>query len=175
MYIQECDRHRVDGEVPLGRYPVKQKLSATFIVTHLVTRKTLVKQKNIHTIWILVKDSWKPRLFISSSRSVSLIIAFGVVPLSLLCTERKNSMTDSPSISNSKTYIKPLCKTETSPGSEFTQNVWVFSFYIADFLSHLGKWIKLIKIEAEYEHFKKVEITQNTTSSPSFCNVYVIK
>ena len=50
-----------------------------------------------------------------------------------------------------------------------------FSVYIADFLSHLGKWIKLIKIEAEYEHFKKVEITQNTTSSPSFCNVYVIK
>ena len=111
MYIQECDRHRVDGEVPLGRYPVKQKLSATFIVTHLVTRKTLVKQKNIHTIWILVKDSWKPRLFISSSRSVSLIIAFGVVPLSLLCTERKNNMTESPSISHIKIYVMPLWKT----------------------------------------------------------------
>ena len=114
-------------------------------------------RKDIRIIWILVKDSWKPRLFISSSRSVSLIIAFGVVPLSLLCTERKNSMTDSPSISNSKTYIKPLCKTETSPGSEFTQNVWVFSFYIADFLSHLGKWIKLIKIKAEYERFLHLE------------------
>ena len=27
-----------------------------------------------------------------------------------------------------------------------------FLIFIADFRSHLGKWVKLIKIEAEYEH-----------------------
>ena len=34
-----------------------------------------------------------------------------------------------------------------------TQKFGVFSFYIADFLSHLGKWVKLIKFEAENEFF----------------------
>ena len=54
-----------------------------------------------------------------------------------------------------------------------------FSFYsilLSDFQSHLGKWIRLVKIEAEYEHFHtwKVEKPQSTTSLPSFRNVYVI-
>ena len=32
-----------------------------------------------------------------------------------------------------------------------------FSFYIADFLSHVGKWVKLIKFEAENEFFLHLE------------------
>ena len=50
------------------------------------------------------------------------------------------------------------------------QNFWVIPVYKADFLSQLGKWVRLIKIEAEYEHFytRKVEKPQNNTSSPSF-------
>ena len=37
--------------------------------------------------------------------------------------------------------------------SELTRNFWFFSLYIADFLSHLGKWVKFIKFEAENEFF----------------------
>ena len=39
---------------------------------------------------------------------------------------------------------------------------------IADFLSHLGKWVKLIKFEAKNEFFCtwKVEKPQCTTSTP---------
>ena len=50
--------------------------------------------------------------------------------------------------------------------SEFTQNFRL----LADFLSHLGKWVRLIKFEAEYEHFytREVEKPQNNTFSPSF-------
>ena len=34
-----------------------------------------------------------------------------------------------------------------------TQKILSFSVSIADFLSHLGKWVKLIKFEAENECF----------------------
>ena len=56
--------------------------------------------------------------------------------------------------------------------SEFTQNFWVFfvlySRLLADFLSHLGKWVKLIKFEAENEFFStwKVAKPQSPTSTP---------
>ena len=61
-------------------------------------------------------------------------------------------------------------KAETPPGSEFLSLV-VFSLYsrlLADFLCHLGKWVKLIKFEAENEFFCtwKVEKPQSTTSTP---------
>ena len=55
------------------------------------------------------------------------------------------------------------------------QKLWVYSEFlsffsvnIADFLSHLGKWVKLIKFEAENECFCtwKVEKPQCTTSTP---------
>ena len=54
---------------------------------------------------------------------------------------------------------------ETPPGSEFLSllrtSEFFFSLYsrlLADFLSHFGKWVRLIEFEAEYEHFytKKV-------------------
>ena len=41
-------------------------------------------------------------------------------------------------------------KSEPPPGSEFLS---FFSVYIADFLSHMGKWVRLIKFDAEYEYF----------------------
>ena len=59
-----------------------------------------------------------------------------------------------------------------------TQNFWVYSEFLsffvlysrilADFLSQLGKWVKLIKFEAENEFFCtwKVEKPQSTTSTP---------
>jgi len=62
--------------------------------------------------------------------------------------------------------------------SEFTQNFWVYSEFLsffvlysrllADFLSHLGKWVKLIKFEAENECFctYKVEKPQCTSFTP---------
>ena len=77
-------------------------------------------------------------------------------------------------------------RAETSAGSEFlsllrisefTQNFWVYSEFLsffvlysrilADFLSLLGKWVKLIKFEAENEFFCtwKVEKRQSTTST----------
>ena len=58
------------------------------------------------------------------------------------------------------------------------QNFWVYSEFLsffvlysrilADFLSLLGKWVKLIKFEAENEFFCtwKVEKPQSTTSTP---------
>ena len=58
------------------------------------------------------------------------------------------------------------------------QNFWVYSEFLsffvlhsrllADFLSHFGKWVKLIKFEAENEFFCtwKVEKPQCITSSP---------
>ena len=50
-------------------------------------------------------------------------------------------------------------KSETSTGSEFLSLLRVSDFFrlysrlLADFLSHLGKWVKLIKFEAENEFF----------------------
>ena len=51
----------------------------------------------------------------------------------------------------------------------------LYSRLLPDLLSHFGKWVRLIKFEAEYEHLyaSKVEKPQNNTSSPSFHNVYV--
>ena len=52
------------------------------------------------------------------------------------------------------------------------QNFWVifvlYSRLLADFLSHLEKWVKLIKFEAENEFFLhwKVKKPQCTTSTP---------
>ena len=44
----------------------------------------------------------------------------------------------------------------------------LYSRLLADFLSHLGKWVKLIKFEAENECFCtwKVEKPQCTTPTP---------
>ena len=63
-----------------------------------------------------------------------------------------------------------LYETETPPGSEILSFFSLYSRLLADFLSHFGKWVRLIKFEAEYEHFYacKVEKPQNNTSSPSF-------
>ena len=54
--------------------------------------------------------------------------------------------------------------------SEFLSYFSLYSRLLADFLSHLGKWVRLIKFEAEYEHFytREVEKPQNNTFSPSF-------
>ena len=54
--------------------------------------------------------------------------------------------------------------------SDFLSFSSLYSRLLTDFLSHLGKWVRLIKFEAEYEHFYawKVEKPQNNTSSPSF-------
>ena len=49
----------------------------------------------------------------------------------------------------------------------FTKLVeFFFSIYTADLLSHLGKWVGLIKFEAECGHFNtwNVEKPQNNTS-----------
>ena len=53
----------------------------------------------------------------------------------------------------------------------------LYSLLLADLLSYLSKWVRLIKFEAEYEHFYtcKVEKPQNNTSSPSFHNLHVTK
>ena len=52
--------------------------------------------------------------------------------------------------------------------SEFLSFFSLYSILLADFLSHLGKWVKLIKFEAENEFFCtwKVEKPQSTTSTP---------
>ena len=52
--------------------------------------------------------------------------------------------------------------------SEFLSFFVLYSRLLADFLSHLGKWIKLIKFEAENEFFGtwKVEKPQCITSTP---------
>ena len=52
--------------------------------------------------------------------------------------------------------------------SEFLSFFSLYSRLLADFLSHLGKWVKLIEFEAENEFFCtwKVENPRNTTSSP---------
>ena len=52
--------------------------------------------------------------------------------------------------------------------SEFLSFFSLYSRLLADFLSHLGKWVKLIKFEAENEFFCtwKVEKPQCTTSTP---------
>ena len=49
-----------------------------------------------------------------------------------------------------------ISRAEPPPGLEFLS----FSLYIADFLSHLGKWVRLIKFKAEYEHFYTREVSQ---------------
>ena len=66
-------------------------------------------------------------------------------------------------------------RAETSAGSEFLSFFVLYSRLLADFLSHLGQWVKLIKFEAENEFFCtwKVEKPQNNISSPSFHNVNV--
>ena len=52
--------------------------------------------------------------------------------------------------------------------SEFLSFFVLYSRLLADFLSHLGKWVKLIKFEAENGCFCtwKVEKPQCTTSTP---------
>ena len=52
--------------------------------------------------------------------------------------------------------------------SDFMSFSSLYSRLLADFLSHLGKWVKLIKFEAENEFFCtwKVEKPQSTTSTP---------
>ena len=57
--------------------------------------------------------------------------------------------------------------------SDFLSFSSLYSRLLTDFLSHLDKWVRLIKFEAEYEHFytREVEKPQNNTSSPSFHNV----
>ena len=52
--------------------------------------------------------------------------------------------------------------------SEFLSFFSLYSRLLADFLSHLGKWVKLIKFEAENEIVCtwKVEKPQCTTSTP---------
>ena len=52
-----------------------------------------------------------------------------------------------------------------------------FSVYLADCLSHLGKWVRLTKFEAEYKQncTWKVDKPQNDTPSPSFYHVHVTK
>ena len=66
------------------------------------------------------------------------------------------------------TQVKAFCKPETLTGSEFLSFFVLYSRLLADFLSHLGKWVKLIKFETENEFFCtwKVEKPQSTTSSP---------
>ena len=57
---------------------------------------------------------------------------------------------------------------EPPADSEFLSFFVLYSRLLADFLSHLGKWVKLIKFEAENEFFCtwKVEKPQSTTSTP---------
>ena len=52
--------------------------------------------------------------------------------------------------------------------SEFLSFFVLYSRLLADFLSHLGKWVKLIEFEAENEFFCtwKVAKPQSTTSTP---------
>ena len=61
------------------------------------------------------------------------------------------------------------------PGSDFLRFFNANIRLLANSPSHWGKWFKLIKFEAEYEHFStgKVVNPQPTTSSPSFHNLYV--
>ena len=67
--------------------------------------------------------------------------------------------------------IIPSLKLVWSRGPNRLRISEFFSLYsrlLADFLSHLGKWVKLIKFEAENECFCtwKVEKPQCTTSTP---------
>ena len=65
--------------------------------------------------------------------------------------------------------------------SEFTQDFWGFFQFIEQTFGRLSesfwKTNQIDQIEAKYVHFytRKVEKLQNTTSLPSFRNVYVIK
>ena len=45
------------------------------------------------------------------------------------------------------------CLSEPPADSEFLSFFVLYSRLLADFLSHLGKWVKLIKFEAENEFF----------------------
>ena len=63
----------------------------------------------------------------------------------------------------------PLRTTAEPPtDSEFLSFFILYGRLLADFLSHLGKWVTLIKFEAENEFFStwKVEKPQSTTSTP---------
>ena len=71
-------------------------------------------------------------------------------------------------LSVKETLFCAILMPETSTGSEFLSFFDLYSRLLADFLSHLGKWVKLIKFEAKNEFFCtwKVEKPQSTTSSP---------
>ena len=68
-----------------------------------------------------------------------------------------------PPLDQSPQPTQNFCK-----NSEFLSFFVLYSRLLADFLSHLGKWVKLIKFEAENEFFCtwKVEKPQSTTSTP---------
>ena len=42
---------------------------------------------------------------------------------------------------------------EPPPGSEFLSFFSLYSRILADFLCHMGKWVRLIIFDAEYEYF----------------------
>ena len=62
------------------------------------------------------------------------------------------------------------CESWSEPpaDSEFLSFFVLYSRLLADFLSHLAKWVKLMKFEAENEFFCtwKVEKPQSTSSTP---------
>ena len=49
-------------------------------------------------------------------------------------------------------------KSEPPPGSEFLSFFSLYSRLLADFLSHMGKWVRLIKFDAEYEYFNTCKV-----------------
>merc|ERR1719318_864913 len=78
------------------------------------------------------------------------------------CFEPSSSIPPFQSSEQSPQPTQCLCK-----NSEFLSFFVLYSRLLADFLSHLGKWVKLIKFEAENECFCtwKVEKPKCTTST----------
>ena len=50
-----------------------------------------------------------------------------------------------------------MLEAEPPADSEFLSFFVLYSRLLAEFLSHLGKWVKLIKFEAENEFFLHLE------------------
>ena len=104
----------------------------------------------------------------------SFTVKFPILQLSDMIANKQKTdfllMTKfSPNIKKKPLLVSySLNTSETSAGSEFLSFFVLHSRLLADFLSHLGKWVKLIKFEAENECFCtwKVEKPQSTPSTP---------
>ena len=121
---------------------------------------TLPPAQLLRTIQLLVILDWQSMTMFKSINRVLLcliqLLTEGVnLSVSQICTMKlrfplRQAGVDSDLVQNIWVIIWWVgARGPTRLGySEFTQIFWVFPVYIADFLSHFGKWVRLIKFEA---------------------------